>query len=191
MGSMRSRSWAETVSALNTRSIKIVGASVSAAPFPFPLPIPLPSGRRDLDQLATETSSRAFDGSLTVYESAGGAVSTSVVDGIVDLVGAETQDVTSRKIDDPSDEVDATLFITAITPLRATRATRSDATTFYGVAGGTTVTFQVTFQNTFLPEQSYVQIFRAQIEIHDLPGMTRLDIRNVYIVVPAVGGVLI
>ncbi len=116
---------------------------------------------------------------------------TSVVDGIVDLVGAETQDVTSRQIDDPSDEVDATRFIQSVTPVRATRATSFDATTFYGVAGGTTVTFEVTFLNDFLPEQTYVQIFQAEIEVHDLPAETRLDIRNVYIVVPAIGGTLI
>jgi hypothetical protein len=114
-----------------------------------------------------------------------------MVDGIVDLVGATTQDVTSRAIDDPSDVVDATRFITSLRPLRATRAVTFDETTFYGVAGGTTVTFEITFHNDFLPQQGYVQIFLARIEVIDTPGGTTLDTRNVYIVVPAIGGGLI
>jgi hypothetical protein len=189
-GTVAARSWAETIAALTAEGVKIVGAAVNAAPFPFPIPIPSGS-RRDLDRLATDTGSFGLDGALTVYESPGGSVDTSVVDGIVDLVGASTQDVTSRRIDDPSDAVDATLFIQAVTPLRATRATSFDATTFYGVAGGTTITFQVTFQNDFLPEETYVQIFHAEIEVHDVPGGTRLDVHDVYIVVPAIGGTLI
>ncbi len=188
--SVPAHSWSETMSALNAQNVKIVGAAVGSSPIPLPFPIPGGS-TRDLEQLARDTRSNALDGSLTVYESPGGSVDTSVVDGIVDLVGAETQDVTSRQIDDPSDMVDATQFIQSVAPLRATRATSFDATTFYGVAGGTTITFQVTFLNDFLPEQTYVQIFQAQIEVHDVPAETRLDIRNVYIVVPAIGGTLI
>jgi hypothetical protein len=188
--SVPAHSWSETIAALGAQSVKIVGAAVDSSPIPLPFPIPSGSSR-DLEQLARDTGSHSVDGALTVYSSPGGSVDTSVVDGIVDLVGAETQDVTSRQIDDPSDEVDATRFIQSVTPVRATRATSFDATTFYGVAGGTTITFEVTFLNDFLPEQSFVQIFQAEIEVHDLPAETRLDIRNVYIVVPAIGGTLI
>jgi hypothetical protein len=118
-------------------------------------------------------------------------VSTAVVDGIVDLVGATTQDVTSQQRDDESDAVDATRFMQSIRPVRATRATTFDETTFYGVAGGTTVTFEVTFRNDFLPQQTYVQIFQAFIDVVDTVSGTTLDTRNVYVVVPALGGVLI
>lgn len=180
-------SWDETVAALNAHHVKTVGAAVR---IPFPIPIP-PESRPDLEALARATDSRAEDGALTVYNAPGGEVSDVVVNGIIDLVGATEQDVTSRQVDDPTDEVDATRFITDILPIRATRATTFDETTFYGVAGGTTVTFQVTFQNTFLAQTFYVQIFRAQIEVIDTPGGTTLDVRNVYIVVPAIGGGLI
>ena len=101
------------------------------------------------------------------------------------------QDVSARSLDDTSDSVDATRFIRAITPVRATRATSFDATTFYGVAAGTTVTFDVTFENDFQQSTDRVQIFRAYIEVFDVASGTALDRRNVYIVVPAVGGVLI
>lgn len=186
------RTWTEMIAALNAENVKVVGAAVD--PFSVGFPFPLPNvARPHLEQLAMATSSRSYSGALTVYDAPGGSVSSAVVDGIVDLVGATRQDVTSRTLDDPSDPagVDATRFITAVTPLRATRATTFDATTFYGVAGGTTVTFSVTFQNNFLPEQSYVQIFQAFIEVLDVESGTTLDRRNVYIVVPAVGGVLI
>lgn len=186
------RTWTEMTAALTAANVKVVGAAVDPLSIGFPFPLPNVA-RPHLEELATATASRALDGSLTVYDAPGGSVSTAVVDGIVDLVGATTQDVTSRTIDDTTDAagVDATRFITAVTPLRATRATRFDATTFYGVAGGTTVTFSVTFENDFLPEQAYVQIFQAFIEVVDVASGTALDRRNVYIVVPAVGGVLI
>jgi hypothetical protein len=181
------RSWTETVSALNAQNVKVVGVAVNTFPFPG---LPIPS-RNDLDALCTATSSRGADGSLTVYSSDAGNVSTSVVDGIVDLIGAASQDVSARSLDDTSDAVDATRFITAITPVRATRAVSFDATTFYGVAGGTQVTFDVEFVNDFQPEMTRVQLFRAYIEVYDTATSTALDRRNVYIVIPAEGGVLV
>jgi hypothetical protein len=36
-----------------------------------------------------------------------------------------------------------------------------------------------------------VQIFRAEIEVWDVPGGTTLDRRTIYIVVPALGQLLI
>lgn len=184
------RTWAEMTAALTARDVKVVGAAVD--PISIGLPFPLPNVARDhLEDLARATDSRATDGSPTVYDAPGGSVSTAVVDGIVDLVGATTQDVTSQQRDDESDAVDATRFMQSIRPVRATRATTFDETTFYGVAGGTTVTFEVTFRNDFLPQQTYVQIFQAFIDVVDTVSGTTLDTRNVYVVVPALGGVLI
>jgi hypothetical protein len=73
----------------------------------------------------------------------------------------------------------------------ATRAVRFDDTTFYGVAGGTQVTFDVTFVNDFQPSTFSVQIYRAYIEVFDIATTLALDRRNVYIVIPAMGGILI
>lgn len=184
------RTWTATLDALNANAVHVVGVAVdSAPPLPFPIPIPVAS-RDDLDELARRTNSRGASGALTVYTAPSGTVSTSVVDGIVDLVGAEEQDVSSRSEDDASDSVDARRFIQAVTPLRATRATRFDATTFYGVAGGTTVTFDVTFMNDSVPATERVQIYRAYIEVYDVASATALDRRNVYIVIPPEGGIL-
>ena len=49
----------------------------------------------------------------------------------------------------------------------------------------------MTFQHDFVLQETLVQIFGVQVEVIDVPGGTRLDIRNVYIVVPGIGGVLI
>jgi hypothetical protein len=184
------RTWSATIAALNANDTNVIGVAVDSAPFPLPIPIPIAS-EPDLRALATATDSRSSAGGLTVYTAASGSVSASVVDGIVDLVGAATQDVSARKLDDDTDVMDAMLFITAITPLRATRATRFDATTFYGVAGGTTVTFDVTFRNDIAPATDRVQLYRAFIEVFDVATDTALDRRNVYIVIPREDGGLI
>jgi hypothetical protein len=184
------RTWTETTAALNANDVKVVGVAVDSAPLPLPFPIPIAS-EPDLRALATATGSRSSTGGLTVFTATSGAVSTSVVDGIVDLVGAAEQDVSARKLDDDSDAVDATQFILAITPLSATRATRFDDTTFFGVAGGTTVTFDVTFQNNIAPATDRVQLYRAYIEVFEVTSGTALDRRNVYIVIPREDGGLI
>lgn len=182
--------YAATVAALNGQNVKIVGCAVDPTPPGFPFPIPS-EARAHLESVARDTGSTASSGGLTVYDARGGAVSTAVVDGIADLVGATTQDINSQTRDDTSDAVDATRFIKAVRPLRATRATRFDETTFYGVVSGTTVTFEVRFENDFLPHQPYVQIFQAFIDVLDIASGTVVDTRNVYIVVPAEDGFLI
>ncbi len=184
------RTWAETTAALNANDVKVVGVAVDSAPFPLPFPIPVAS-EPDLRALAMATGSRSSTGSLTVFTAASGSVSTSVVGGIVDLIGAAEQDVSARSFDDETDAVDARQFILAITPLSATRATRFDSTTFFGVAGGTTVTFDVTFQNNIAPATDRVQLYRAFIEVFDVASDTALDRRNVYIVIPREDGGLI
>jgi hypothetical protein len=177
--------WSETMAALNAHNVKILGAAVKVMAI-------IPSeAQADLTQAARDTSSFNRAGDPTVYPAVGGAVSDVVVGGIVDLVAAERQDVGARSIDDPSDAVDATLFIKEIRPVWASDATRFDDVAFYGVSGGTTVRFSIHFENDFRPAEEHVQIYRAQIEVHDLATMTPLDVRNVYIVVPGEGGFLI
>ena len=184
--SVTARTWTETIAALNAVDAKTVGAAVRPN-----IPLVPAASRPTLEALAEATDSRSTDGSLTVTVATGGQVSDAVVADIAGLVGATIQDVTARSVDDPSDDVDATQFIKAIRPVRASSSTSFDDTTFYGVGGGTTVTFEITFQNDFLQERLNVQIFLARIEVYDLASGTTLDVRNVYIVVPAIGGGLI
>ena len=177
--------FSQMTAALNAQNVKIVGAAIGTMIFG----IASYSSEDDLNATAMATMSRAADGSTTVYRAAGGRVSDQVVAGISDLVGASTQDVSARKLDDTTDTVDATMFITAITPTLSSRpVNHMDATTFYGVPGGATITFDVTFVNTTTPATSRVQLYRAFIEVFDVASGTALDRRNVYIVIPAMGG---
>jgi len=182
------RTWTEMVTALNAASVKVIGVAVSSG---FPVTT-IYASQPDQNAVTMATGSRASDGSTTVYHALNGDESGSVVSGIADLVGATTQDVSARKVDDTTDTLDATQFITAITPDHASRTIGSmDATTFYGVPGGATVTFEVTFVNDTVPQLPQVQIFRAYIEVFDVASSTTLDRRNVYIVVPALGGFIV
>lgn len=176
------RSWAETITTLREHEVRVVGVAVNAWGWG--------GARNDLQALAEFTGSYDAAGNLTVFDSDSGNVDTAVVGGIVDLVGAVNQDVSSMSRDEPSDAVDATRFITAITPVRSSRPTTFDATTFYDVPGGTTVTFDVTFENTFRPAASTVQIYRAYIDVRDVLSSTTLDTRNVYVVIPPEGGII-
>ncbi len=176
--------WDQMVAALNAQNVKVLGCAIGT----FGMFISEPN----LTSLANATNSHKADGTPTVYRVMGGNVDTQVVSGIADLVGAATQDVSARSIDDTTDAVDATQFITAITPDHASRSIGSmDATTFYGVPGGTTVTFDVTFVNDTMPAQGHVQLYKAYIEVFDVASGTALDRRNVYIIIPAEGGSII
>jgi len=184
-GSFGLHTWSQTLSALNSTNVKVVGAAVGTGIGP----LAFFESEDDERSLAMGTGSRTAAGDLPVYRAMGGRVNETVVNGVVDLVGAEVQDVSARSLDDTSDAVDATQFIKAITPLSASRPIAGqDATTFYGVPGGATVTFDVTFQNDFLPQTGHVQLFQAYIEVFDVASSAALDRRNVYIVVPALGG---
>lgn len=177
--------WAETQAALQEHDVRVAGVGIS---YPYYGPS---AALSDLTALADVTSSHDAMGAATVYQAEGGAVGGAVVDGIVDLVGSATQDVSARSLDDDTDTVDAREFITAISPLRASRATSFDTTTFHGVAGGTEVTFDVTFENDFLPATTRVQIFKAYVEVFDVESGLSLDRRNVFVVVPPEDGIII
>ena len=67
--------------------------------------------------------------------------------------------------------------------------TRMDATTFYAVKPSTTVFFNVTFYNDIQPPMPTAQLFRATINVIGRAG-TVVDHRDVYMIVPAMGGVI-
>lgn len=61
---------------------------------------------------------------------------------------------------------------------------------FRSVQFGSTVTFRVTARNDFVPSTSVPQLFTIEIEVRG-DAVTVLDVRNVYVVVPAVEIILI
>jgi len=133
-----------------------------------------------------------------VYE-CDAAVTADVVDAIAELAGNTPQDVSTTTQDLPDrqeyldrdePEVDARGFIKAIRPVQAIPEEGllhgMDETTFRGVIPGTTVEFQVVFQNDFVPPRETSRIYEALIIVVG-NGVAHLDERHVYIIVPPEG----
>ena len=129
----------------------------------------------------------------------GTGVSTSIVTGIDMLtrfatftVPTETAGVMTDVDGNPLPAGHTTAdFVKAVTPTSFTLPPPPpvipnptfDATQFYGVTPGTTLTFQVNAFNDFIPSTSMAQIFEATITV-TASGCTPLDQRNVLILVP-------
>ncbi len=159
----------------------------------------------DYSEVARATGTVRADGtplSFTI-DTTGRGLDRTVVDAVASLASSVPQDVSTRTENgnDNPGNFDATQFITAIRPVEGYRGTVSGAmpgityrekneTTFIEVIPGTDVEFEVTFHNTVRPSESRVQVFRAQIGVIG-NGVTRLETRNVYVVVPGNGGILV
>jgi hypothetical protein len=152
-------------------------------------------------QIATDTGTVRGDGTPLVFEisTTGVGLDAAVIDAVLELVSGTPQDVSTRRENRPGnpDEFDATLFIQAIVPREGYRGgvagtgySSMDMTTFYGVTPGTVVEFDVDFHNDVRPPAATAQIFQARIIVVG-NGVADLDSRNVYIIVPPDGGVIL
>lgn len=120
----------------------------------------------------------------------GTGVTTNVVDGVKALVTYGTIDVSAIPVSDPAalPAVDTSQFITAITPLPpAPPGSTIDGDVFRDVRPGLPVVFTVHARNTIVPSKKEFQLFRVTIRVMG-DGVTDLDDRDVYIVIPG-GGV--
>src|SRR6185436_778137 len=157
-----------------------------------------------------ETHTVDRDGAPLVFDLAEGTSSEVFVDTIADaiarLAGEVPTDISTRVTDGPDVDdgppVDATRFVkrrqpacNAIPPaatcwMEPPGVSHEDAVaftdegTFFGVIPGTEVTFRVTFQNDFMMGGLTSQVYVAYIDV-TAGGTSRLDRRQVYIVVPA------
>ncbi|RLB45473.1 MAG: hypothetical protein DRJ42_29810 [Deltaproteobacteria bacterium] len=148
------------------------------------------------DEMARRTGSVDATGAPLVSVAESGTVSSSIIDSIQTLAASTPQDVNTRTENVPGnpDDIDATLFLNAIVPLEAYRDgaacptcyTTKDMTTFHQVTPGTEVEFDIEFENTIRMGQETAEIFRAKIFVVG-NGVTDLDERQVYIVVPPEG----
>lgn len=153
-----------------------------------------------MQYVASATGTVDAAGQPLVYQT-GAEVTYDVVNAISDLAGGTPQDVSTTN-EDLADwpeylergepEVDATQFIKSVVPVRALPEEGLlgeidvPAGTFRGVIPGTTVEFQIVFQNDFLPPRESSRIYEALIVVIG-NGVARLDERHVYIVVPPEG----
>jgi hypothetical protein len=89
--------------------------------------------------------------------------------------------------------VDATGFIKAIHTVAGYPADgfqSMDEETFYAVVPGTAVDFEIDFYNDIRPASHTAVIFKARILVVG-NGVATLDTRNVYIVVPPEGEMIL
>lgn len=148
-------------------------------------------GPTELNEMARRTGSVDGSGSPLVFAAPAGSVNTAIVDGIAAVASSTPQDVNTRteNVAGNPDDFDATQFILSITPVAAFAPDGSpvtlttDDTTFYGVTPGTEVEFEVDFRNDVRMAPDVAEIHRATIIVVG-NGVTDLDRREVYIVVP-------
>ncbi len=158
-------------------------------------------GRAHYETLARDTGAVGRDGNPLVFSimSDGTGLTDAVVDAVVELVGGTPLDVTTRLEDVAGnpDDVDATRFIDSVTAMEGFFAgvagegyESKNETTFYGVTPGTLVDFEIDFYNGFRMGGRTAEIFKAKILVVG-DGVTDLDSRNIYIVVPPMGGTIL
>jgi len=181
----------QAVTALTNIGARMIGVAVGSGP------------QAHQEEVARMTGTVDTDGSPLVYLASGGTVSDAIIEGIETLAGRTPQDVdtTTENVDGNPDGFDATQFIDRIVPLEGYNGGVSgpnpgvtydskDETTFYQVVPGTQVEFTVHFYNDVRPPAETAQIFRARIIVRG-NGVARLDDRNVYIIVPPDGVIIL
>ncbi len=167
---------------------------------------------REWAPIVTGTGAVGATGAPLIFPAAGSAtVDAQIVSAITELAASTPLDITARArdVDDGAgDGVDATVFIERIEPNTAggvadpldpsvicvgglpTTDTDGDgfADTFPGVTPGVPVCFDILARrnDTVMPT-SEPQVFRAQIDVVG-DGITVLDTRDVYFLVPSIDG---
>ncbi len=181
----------QSVIALNNIGARFIGVAVGSGP------------QSDEEHVAQMTGTVDLAGAPLVYPAAGGTVSDAIIEGIETLAGRTPQDVDaiSENVIGNPDNFDATQFITAITPVEGYNGAASgpmpgvtyrakDDDFFYDLVPGTVAEFDVRFANSVRPPATTAQIFRATIIVRG-NRVARLDSRNVYVVVPPDGAIII
>ena len=173
------------IEALNYIHARVIGV-VSGQEYGDPL--------AHFTQIAMDTGTIREDGSPIVFEinPDGTGLGDAVTQAIEDLAGQTPQDINAIAEDLPDDdddgiEIDASRFVKAIVPDHAIPDDgyqSKDDTTFYLVRPGTTVYFNVHFQNDFVQETTETQVYRANIVVLG-NHVSRLDEHEVIVIIPA------
>ena len=155
-------------------------------------------GKTEASAFARAVGSVRANGTPLVQQASSGRVSSKVIDEIERLVTEVRQDVdtTVARHTETPEEVMVERFIENITPLEGsyngkigTGYTSKDATRFKGVLPGTEVEFQVDFVNNHW-DPDKTEIYRAHIHVRG-NGVALLDTRDVFIIVPKKGDIVV
>jgi hypothetical protein len=176
-------SYAAAVTSLNDVGAKFIGVD---------------SGDADVDfrAVSIDTGTVAVGGAPLLFEiaSSGEGVDATIVEAIVTLANQVAFDVDTVVEESPpiEDGIDAVRFVKAMTPREAFPAANVDGfdeRLFYGVLPGTTLRFDVSFLNDFVEEERMPRAFHCRIVVR-ADGATRLDEKDVLIIVPGKSGIL-
>jgi len=150
----------------------------------------------DMRALAIDTGTVSVSGSPLLFEvdSSGTGIDSTIVEAIVTLANQVAFDVDTAVEERPfvDDGVDAAGFVKRVTPFDADPPDKIqgfDSRMFYGVLPGTTLTFEVAFKNDFVEEERMPRAFWCKIVVR-ADGTTRLDEKDVLIIVPGEQGIL-
>jgi len=169
--------WTQTVSALNARNIRVITVHSGGS-----------YGYNDSTALADATGSYSSTGARYVFpiSSNGSGLSRAVVDAVVDLANYNRMDISARATDDPATAVDERGFVQAITAVGwgpGSCRSISGGSTFVQCLPGTSVDFNIAFQNDIVMPTTVPQVFSFFIEVIG-DGTFVLDRVPVRIVVP-------
>jgi hypothetical protein len=193
--------YATTVTALNDIHAKVLPISTSGGTTGD-------IAYQHAQQIATDTGAVTIDGPLVIVGAIDGSgIGTNVVDAVGILANGVPMDMSVVARDDPSDSVDATVFIDRIEPnttggiedpmdptvicvgglTTADNNTDGYADTFIDVLPGTPICFDIIpKQNDTVPPATEPIIYTAYIDVIG-DGITVLDTREVYFLVPPEG----
>jgi hypothetical protein len=171
-------SYAQTVDALNAIHARLIGVNSSGA-------------RADMERLGRDTGTVDASGTPFVYDQWGGDFGTLVVNAVAAVANGVPMDIASRGVDDPSDAVDATVFVdrivpavSPIAPCALGLAVAGDS--YVGVTPGATVCFDIVpARNETVVPTAEPQIFMATVQVWG-DEVTVLDERAVFFLVPPV-----
>jgi hypothetical protein len=155
----------------------------------------------DLRTMASGTGAvnAANNNAPLVFEGANANAAAAIENGIRTLATGLPLDMSAVAVDDPSDSVDAvTAFVTRLETLQLGTAKCAAGLTavdtnadgypdkFVQVRTGTGVCWKVVSRpNTTVPATDVPQLFRAKVKVYG-DGVTQLDERNVFFLVPPV-----
>lgn len=175
--------YVETVAALRGIGAKVI-AIFSGTPDDG-------NGLDDVTALARDTGAVTSDGTPLVFSIGGDGtgLDSSVIDAVQRLVTDVPISIDLLIEDVPGDAVDVTSFVRGVVTHGATppdgAIDRGDH--FDAVRPGTRVSFRILLANDLIPQTSVVQHFRMRVTLRG-DGVTELEVREIDIVVPALGG---
>ncbi len=173
----------EAVTALRSIGAKVIGI-FSGTPDDG-------NGLADVTALARDTGAVTADGTPLVFSIGGDGtgLDRSVIDAVQRLVTDVPIAVDIVIEDAPGDAVDVTRFVRGIVTNGATPPGGAIdlGDHFDSVRPGTQVSFRILLANDFVAQTDVVQRFRMRVILRG-DGVTQLEVREVDIVVPALGG---